>query len=78
MGMWPNSSSKDYEKVWDMKDQKTMIKCQVCKMNDWTHSCEDPYASEIHNDHEICHFWCDDPRCVEVKEEELYQSAMDI
>lgn len=55
-----------------------MIKCQVCKMNDWTHSCEDPFASEIHNDHEICHFWCDDPRCVEVKEEELYQSAMDI
>lgn len=57
---------------------KTMIKCQVCKMNDWTHSCEDPYASEIHNDHEISHFWCDDPRCIEVKEEELYQSAMDI
>ena len=20
MGMWPNSSTKDYEKIWDMKD----------------------------------------------------------
>ncbi len=56
----------------------TMIKCQVCKINDYVHSCEDPYSSDINNDHEIYHYWCDDPICVEIKEEELYQSSMDI
>lgn len=53
-------------------------KCDICEINDAVNESEDPFASEIDGDYSIQHYWCNNQKCIEIMEDRLEQSALDI
>lgn len=53
------------------------IKCNHCA-NDATHADSCPYAEEINNNDNLFHFWCDNPDCEAVVNDEQREAAWDI